>query len=496
MRKSNFFIKSLKNINKSINNQLEQNLNKLKFENLVNLTKNNKIFLSFVALILLFLSYISLPNIYNKSNISNELQAQLLNKYNLKLNISQNIKYNFFPIPNFSFNNSSIIIGSEKDSKIRKVKIYISIKNLFPLKNIKIKKIVFEEANFYINSQNYDFFIKILENNFESSTLKIQNSNIFFRDNKKEVLFINNISNMRYYYDQNHIKNILYCENKIFNLPYFLEITHNKEEKKLFTKLNLDFLRFQLINEHNYKDNIKKGTSDIIFNNLKSSLSYSNTKKLFEFYFFEKSSNPEFKYEGKINFKPFYANFNGVTDGINLAYFFDSSALIVQLLKTEIFNNKNINFELRINAKKIKNFSNFKNILFNSKIKEGLLDIDSTNLNWKNNAFFELANTLVYIKDGELILDGSSQIKIADHNEIYKFLLTPKKFRKKIEKVKFSYTYNFDQKIINFKDILIDGKFNKKVNKSIKEMSIKNDSFKNKIYLKKFLNEVIKNYSG
>ena len=67
MSKTNFFFKIIKNINKSINSLLEKNLNKLKVKNFIKLAKSNKIFLTIVAVIILFLSYLSIPNIYNQN---------------------------------------------------------------------------------------------------------------------------------------------------------------------------------------------------------------------------------------------------------------------------------------------------------------------------------------------------------------------------------------------------------------------------------------------
>ena len=95
--------------------------------------------------------------------------------------------------------------------------------------------------------------------------------------------------------------------------------------------------------------------------------------------------------------KPFYSLLAGNADELNLSYVFNSNAIIVQLLKSEIFNNKNLNFELNIKAKKIYNFNNFVNILLNSKIQEGLIDIDNTVFAWKNYAIFELFDSLIYI---------------------------------------------------------------------------------------------------
>ena len=69
MSKSNSFNKFFKNINYSINSLLEKNLNKLKVKNLINLARSNKIFLTIVAVIILTLSYLSIPNIYNQNDV-------------------------------------------------------------------------------------------------------------------------------------------------------------------------------------------------------------------------------------------------------------------------------------------------------------------------------------------------------------------------------------------------------------------------------------------
>ena len=67
-----------------------------------------------------------------------------------------------------------------KTSKIKKITVYVSLENLFSLKNIKINKVILENANFNLNSQNYNFFINLLDNDFSYNNLEIKNSNIFF----------------------------------------------------------------------------------------------------------------------------------------------------------------------------------------------------------------------------------------------------------------------------------------------------------------------------
>ena len=148
MIKTNSFLKFLKNINKIINNLLEKNLNKLNFKNLRTLITNNKIILTIVALFILFVSYLLIPTFFKQTDIVNKLNSELSEKLKLDFKFSQNIKYNFFPKPHFTSYKTSIFDDNYEISKIKKLKIYISLDNLFSLKNIEIQKIKLHEANF------------------------------------------------------------------------------------------------------------------------------------------------------------------------------------------------------------------------------------------------------------------------------------------------------------------------------------------------------------
>ncbi len=496
MSKSNSLVKYLKIINKSINSLLEKNLNKLKFVNLINLARSNKIVLTFVAVSFLFLSYLLVPTFYNQTEISKEIKKELYNTFNLNFNFSKNLKYNFFPRPHFVSNKTFITSDEFQISEIEEIEIYVSLENLFSLKNLEINEVVIKDANFNLNKNNSDFFSRLLKNDFAKSSLKIKNSNIFFRDSKNEVLFINKIINMKYYYEPKELKNLVYAKNEIFNTPYDIELFNDEDKKKYYFKLNLSFLNLQIQNQYNYDDELKDGSAIFLINKSKSIMAYKKKENLFKFNLFDKPEDPKFSYKGEINIKPFYSNFQGKADEFNISYLFNPNAIIPQLLKTEILNNKNIEFKLNISANKISNIRSFKNMILNAKIQDGLVDIDNTSFEWNDFANINFFDSLIYIKNGELYLDGKSRIIINDYKSIYKFLVTPKNFRNKIKTIDLNYVYNFDQKTIIIEDIKIDNKFNNNVNKIINNIAIKNNDLQNKIFLKNLLNEAIKSYAG
>tara|TARA_B100000900_G_scaffold53688_1_gene39798 strand:- start:447 stop:1937 length:1491 start_codon:yes stop_codon:yes gene_type:complete len=496
MSKTNFFVKYLKNINNFINNLLEENLNKLNFKNFSFLLKNNKIILTFVALLVIFISYLLLPTFYKQNDITKLIKKDLQSKFDLDFKFSDKINYNFFPRPHFTIVNASISDDKNEISKIDNLKIFISFNNLFSIKNIELKNVILKNANFDLNSKNYNFFLDLMNKNFQNGKMIIKDSNVFFRNIDGEVLFINKIFYMKYYYESKELKNIFYSENEIFNIPFSVESFFEDEKNKIFSLINLNLMKLKIENELKIQNDKKTGNSQFISNKFKRIVEYQIEQNSFNFHLFDKLDQPDVTYKGKFNFKPFYGSIEGYLDEINLNYLFGSYAVISQLLKTEIFNNKNINFKLNINANSVNNKSNFRNINLNSKIQDGLIDTDNTKFKWKDVADFELLESLIFVRDGELVLDGKLNIDIKNHNKIYKFLLTPKKYRNQIKQVNFNFTYNFDQKIAELKDFKIDNKIDQSVSKILNNIILKKDDLSNKIYFKNLLNEAIKSYAG
>jgi hypothetical protein len=496
MSKHNYFFRFLIKINKFINSLLSRNLNKLNAANLKNILINNKFFLTVVLLVILFFSYLSLPNIFNKNQISVELKKNLLDKLNLEFNFKKKLDYKFLPRPHFIISETSLIFNENEISEINKLKIYISLESLFSLKNMKIKNVIIEEANFNLNKNNHDFFIKLLDSDFEDIKLEILDSNIFYKNLENDVLFINNIESAKYIYDAKEFKNILFSKNNIFNLPYSMELSNNEEEKKLNSKINIRSLNLQIENQFSYGEELKSGLSEFNFLKSKSIAEYKASKNNFEFKLFDKAQKSKFSYNGKLNFRPFHSYLIGSATAIDFSHLFSDDAIIKQLLKTEILNNKNIDFKLNVSANRTRNLDSFKNIFLNLKIQEGLIDLDQTEFSWKNHVNFILTDSLIYVKNGKLVLDANTEIKLINLDEIYKYLVTPKNLRKKMNKMNINFTYLFDEKTLYINDIKVDGTADENLLKNLNEINLKENSLQNKIYFKNFLNDAIKNYAG
>ena len=64
------------------------------------------------------------------------------------------------------------------------------------------------------------------------------------------------------------------------------------------------------------------------------------------------------------------------------------------------------------------------------------------------------------------------------------------------KQIDLNFSYNFDQKIAEIKDIKIDDKLNSNVNKILGNVILKEHKLQNRIYLENLINEVFKSYAG
>ena len=500
MSKHNFFAKFFKKTSIFINSLLKKKLNKLNFlfekDKFLTFLSFKRGFMFLSALIVLIFSYLSIPNFYDTSNLINNIKNQLYKDLNIDFSLSEEFSYNLFPKPNLTFQEIKLLNQDKKFASIDEMKIYISFSNLFASNDIRIKNINLNKVNFDLNKKNYNFFVKLLNSNFSNFNLEIENSKIFYRNIENEVLFINKIDQLKYYYDLKDNKNTFVANNEIFNIPYTVELKNHKDKKKILTKVNFDFLKLQVKNILSYKQIQKNGLIEFTYNKKKSEGTYQLNNNLFNFNYLSKSLDNDFKYEGIINFIPFFSKISGDIDIINLNKLFNPDTILVQLFKSELLNNKNLSINVIINAEQIIPFRDLNNLVFKFRIEDGLMDISKTKFSWLDYVDFQIFDSLLYVRDNNLVLDSNISIDIHNSSEVYKFFQTPRNYRKKINKIKFNFIYNFDQEITNLNNIEIDNLVNPELNKILDQFISKDTILQNRIYFKSLINEAIKSYAG
>ena len=363
MRKDNLLAKKIKRQFLSINNLLESYFNNLTLF-LRNLKKNKlgtngKVILVTGVSIILFLSYFLLPTFNNKDKIQAEIKNHILQKYNINISFDDELYYALIPSPHYITKNVLIFKDKRKIAKVKKIKIYISSKNFFTFNKILINDIIFNNADFNIQLNDLAFFEKLLKTEPNENQIIFKNSNIFYENKYNEILFINKISNSRFFYDSNNLQNVLISENKIFNLPFKLLIKNDKFNKIINTSFDSKKLRLNIDNEVDYNEDVKKGDTNIKFINKNTSFDFEIDENSLKFF----SNKDKNTYKGQIDFKPFYftADFNYI--GLSTKNLFNDDSIFVDIIKTEIFSNQNLNAKINFNLKDITDINELNNFL-------------------------------------------------------------------------------------------------------------------------------------
>jgi len=497
MSKQNLFIKKLKKQFLSINDSIENYFNRLNlaFKNIkkTKLSENNRVILYVGIIVILSVSYFLIPTFYNKNLIMFKIQNQVSKKYNIDIKFNNKIEYGLLPKPHFKSKNISVLSEGKEIANTDNLKIFISSNKFFLINKIEVKDLTFKNTDFKIYKQDYRFFQKLLKTAPNENKIVIKNSNIFFKNENDEVLFINKIFNSKFYYDSNNLQNVFSSRNEIYNIPFKLIIKNDKFNKEIFIKFNSKKIRLNIENIINYDSIIKEGFLDILFVNKNTSLNYkvNDDSMLFS------SENNKNKYNGKIFFKPFYLNANFNYEGLSTKNLFNEDTILIDLIKSEILSNKNLNANFDINIKDITNISELNDLNLYVGVEQGDIGFSNSNIMWKKDLKISLSESLLnYNGDNEINLIGKIIIDFKDLDNFYRSFQVKKSYRKKINQIQIDFIYNFNSKNINFDNVKIDKVSNTELENYISDFNRKENKVFNKITFKNFVYNFFASYEG
>ena len=166
MAKQNFFLKNFKRYFLSINETIENYFDKLRFF-VINIKKTKlstkyKVFGGLGVIFVLFLFYLSIPNLYDKDKIQLQIKNQILKKYNIQIKLNEDIKYSFFPKPHFFVKNLTILRKDREIGFSRDFKASIDLNNFLNFNSIDVKDLVFNKTDFKIYQKDIIFLTLIL----------------------------------------------------------------------------------------------------------------------------------------------------------------------------------------------------------------------------------------------------------------------------------------------------------------------------------------------
>ena len=495
MRKQNLLSKKIGKQISTINNLLENYFNSLRRFILdarrLRFDKNNRVFLTIVSIIFLTIIYFLIPTAYNKELIKKEIKNQIYQKYNLAIKFDNEIQYNFLPKPHFSSKNLLILNDQLKVGEVKNFKIFIDFKNFFKFNQIQSLDVIFDKAAFNIKKSDLSLFKNLLKTEPNRNKIKIKRSNIFFMNKDNEVLFINQINDSQFYYDLKNLKNVFFSKGKIFNVPYKLIIGNDKLNEILNFELVSKKLVLKIENRTDYKMEDDTGSLKISFKNKNNIFKYQINKNTMDI--FLNDTNKTFKVS--LEFKPFYliSNLNYQTFRIRDLF---NNPFFIEILKSQILNNKNLNALMNFNVKNVYDFDRFSDFSLKLKIEDGSYNFSNSNITWKENVKVLFSDAFLNFDKGKINLNGRTSFDVKDKDEFFKFFQIKKELRKNIDKIELDFNYDLNEEKITFDNLRIDNKSNKEIEEIISNFNSSNKRFLNKITFKNFVNDILIAYFG
>ncbi len=471
--------------------------------NKINISVFNRYLILLIVLLFSYLFYLSIPALYNYGELQNYLTNKLKKEFNLETALSANITYNILPSPNFEIRNVLLNTNMKNEldayAQVKKMRIYVSSKNLHNQKKIKIKKILISEANFDINKNSFKYINHYLKQKIINKKINIKKSKIFFKEDntEKDVVALSTIIKSDLFYNEKKNSMQLNMNGSIFNTNYNLELLKNTylkdttEVKIKFNKLNT------LVKNKLYKKNDNyEGKTYINFSGSEINVDYDINKNLIKLISTKsKLNNKNIEFSGDVNISPFYFNLEVNLEDVNVKKLFENLPKINNFLDEKILLNKKINGKIVFNINSLKKFKFFDKAKLVLVIRNGRLLLNGSELisNKIGKVFFK-ESILESIEDKKTF-KSKILFEILNQKKFYQKFQVPKANRIELKNIFVEFEKDFNFGDYNVKKLIINKKESKNSSGNINDLSELIDAneikkIENWIELKNFSNQI------
>ena len=454
----------MKKIVKSFNILIKKTIFKVqnKTNNNFKISIFNKHLIALIGLLFFYLFYLLIPLLYDKTWVQTNIESKLQNEFKINFSPSAEISYRILPAPHFLIKDSKILVGESGKQKsiaeIKDLKVFVGQGNFIDKEKLSIKEIIIEEANFTLLRNDLKIIRKFKKKKFSNKKIKINNSNIFFKDNLDEIISIINIDKTTLFFDSEKKINLFNLMGKIFNVPFTFNY---KSQHDLDAYEEISFnsksLNLNIFNESTKKNNLISGNNVISFFNSSINTKYDIEEKLINFES-DKSrvNNLQVDYNGELSINPFDLSLKIYLDKHRVSKFFNINPVLIEFIKSGLLFNNNISINTSIIINSNTKNEVFQNAKINFNIFNGKIDLNKTKLTSEDIGTLELSNSNLFIINNELIFNSDILIDVKDSDRIFSFLNTSKSSRKNFNNISINLNYNFFNNKIEFNNVKID----------------------------------------
>ncbi|WP_415303661.1 hypothetical protein [Candidatus Pelagibacter sp. Uisw_090] len=493
----------MKKIIKNFNNIVKKTIFKVqnKTNNNFNISGFNKYLITFIVSLFVYLFYLLIPILYDKTWLQSNIESKLLNEFKVNLSTSANISYRILPAPHFLIKDSKILVNEGEKIKsiaeIKDFKIFFSQRNLFNKEKLNINKIIINKANFSLLRSDLKILNELTSKKFSNKKITINNSNIFFKDNFGDIISIIKVDKTTLFFDDEKLSNFLNLKGEIFNIPFTFEF-NNSNNSNEYEEINFNskLLRLNIFNKSSTKKELTSGKNAISFLNSSINTKYNIKEKLIIFKSdYSKLDSAQVSYDGELSISPFNLDLNINLNNHKISKLFDINPVLLEFIKSGLLFNDNIsvNTSAYINSN-IKN-EIFQNANINFNIINGKMDFNKTKFVNNDIGSLQFNSSNLFLKNNELVLNANILVDIKNSENLFSFLNTNKSSRKDFKTILINLDYNFFKNKIKFNNLKID---NSDVDSQFLIIidGFNDNNLNNLNKSRRLLNELLKVYAG
>ena len=468
-------------------------LNNLKLSNLKRLTKlffvDKRVIITLIIIFFSVFIHLCTPAFYKDSWVKEKIKNRFEKEFNFEIIFSDKLSYSIFPTPHFSFEDVKFISQDKNLATIGSIKVYLTFKKFFDKNKMNIQETVIDKAKFNLYKNDVTNFLSFFNKKINDKEIIITDSQIFFKNEKDDIFSIISLKKNKSFFDNIEFINKLNLDGEIFNIPFQLQFINNFFDKKADVELKLDKLNKKFKNVIDFKKEVKVGLLSYFDSRKKHETNYKIHKDNLEFYSDVKVDN-KFLYKGNVEFSPFTSNIDINLKNINLSNFLNNQSLFIDLLKSNIFANKNLNFYIKINSKNVSDHRKLKNLELNINYENEILNFNQSNLLLEDILLVRLLNSEFKSHKNKLYFFGEFDFKIEDYLNLYKFFQTKKESRKKIDTINLVVKYDFLKNKLDIVRINIDGQSNDSLQNILEEFNQEKRTLSKRIDLRNLFNSI------
>jgi hypothetical protein len=251
--------------------------------------------------IIFFLSsflFLLIPKFFDYEKKQEIIKVYLLEKYALRINNYDSIKFKIFPLPNLYITDVNLKI---KDYSInlnsKNISIFLKLKNIYDYKNFNANKIILEESKIDLKDNKIKEFINFL--NQLKYKIDIKNLDLNIKKDNKKLIAVKNITFSNYGYKKYHIRGNVFGKK-------FKAILKNNNQNLNFKILNTGIKANFEFDENNTVNSVLGLSRISLLNNfLKFNFNFDNNQlEVIKSNF--RNKDISFSLDSIIKFNPFF----------------------------------------------------------------------------------------------------------------------------------------------------------------------------------------------